>query len=243
MLVPRPDALRPDVRNFFKGEGKGGEYIAFPRGIGQTLGNESPLLTSVIRAPQTAYSYNPKDDVESIDDPFAVGQQLSLVSVMQARNSARFTVIGAAEMLEDKWFDTKVKRSIGMDGVGKDAKTVKTSNRAFAKEISGWTFNEIGIVKVGRIEHHLNEDSPRLSNANVTNPNIYRIKNKVVRWTNRDRRKNPINKNSRHIQLSYPNILGTNSSHSRLRQVMTSNLSSPCSHLSIVFRWCLQSPT
>lgn len=180
VLVSRPDALRPDVRNFFKGDGKGGEYIAFPRGVGQTLGNDSPLLTPVLRAPRTAYSYNPKDDAEGVEDPFAVGQQMSLVTVMQARNSARFTVIGAAEMLEDKWFDADIKRSIGMQGVGKDAKKQKTANRAFAKEISGWTFNEIGVVKVGRIEHYLSGDSSTLSSGNVTNPKIYRIKNKVV---------------------------------------------------------------
>jgi oligosaccharyltransferase complex subunit beta len=172
------------VRNFFKGEGKGGEYIAFPRGVGQTLGNDSPLLTPVLRAPRTAYSYNPKDDVEGVEDPFAVGQQLSLVSVMQARNSARFTVIGSAEMLEDKWFDVKVKPSVGMQDVNKNTKEVKASNRAFAKEISGWTFNEIGVLKVGQIEHHLSDDSSRLSDVNVTNPKIYRVKNKVVSRTN-----------------------------------------------------------
>jgi oligosaccharyltransferase complex subunit beta len=180
VLVPRPDALRPDVRNFFKGEGKGDEYIAFPRGVGQTLGNDSPLLTPVLRGPRSAYSYNPKDDVDGVEDPFAVGKQLSLVSVMQARNSARFTVIGAAEMLEDKWFDAKVKPSAGMQGVNKNAKEVKTSNRAFAKEISGWTFNEVGVMKVGRIEHYLSEDSSRLTDANVINPKIYRVKNTVV---------------------------------------------------------------
>ncbi len=178
ILLPRPDALRPELKNFFRGEGKGGEYIAFPRGVGQTLGNDSPLLAPVLRAPRTAYSYNPKDDVEGVEDPFAAGQQLSLVSVMQARNSARFTVIGAAEMLEDKWFDAKVKRSLGMEGVAKNAKEVKTSNREFAKEISGWTFNEIGVMKVGRIEHYLSELGQ--STANATNPKIYRVKNRVV---------------------------------------------------------------
>ena len=177
MLVPRPDAVRPDVKNFFGGDGKGGEVIAFPRGVGQTLGNTSPLLTPILRAPRTAYSYNPKDDVEGVEDPFAVGQQLSLITTMQARNSARFTVIGSAELLENTWFDGKVKRSVGMNGIGKDAKDAKTSNQAFAKEVTGWTFNEIGVLKVGKIEHHLNEGGVK---SNITNPKIYRVKNDVV---------------------------------------------------------------
>jgi len=112
-----------------------------------------------------------------VEDPFAVGPQLSLITTMQARNSARFTVIGAAEMLEDAWFDGKVKRSIGLGGVGMDATEVKTSNQAFAKEVTGWTFNEIGVLKVGKIEHYLNEGGVK---SNITNPKIYRVKNDVV---------------------------------------------------------------
>ena len=134
-------------------------------------------MTPILRAPRTAYSYNPKDDVEGVEDPFAVGQQLSLITTLQARNSARFTVIGAAELLENTWFDAKVKRSTGLAGAGKDAKQVKTSNQAFAKEVTGWTFNEIGVLKVGKIEHHLNEGGVK---SNITNPKIYRVKNDVV---------------------------------------------------------------
>ena len=177
VLLPRPDAIRPDVKNFFVGDGKGGDVVAFPRGVGQTLGNTSPLLTPILRAPRSAYSYNPKDDVEGVEDPFAVGPQLSLITTMQARNSARFTVIGSAEMLEDKWFDAKVKRSVGMGGAGSDAKSVSTANQEFIKEVTGWTFGEIGVLQVFNIEHYLNESGVR---SNVTNPKIYRVKNDVV---------------------------------------------------------------
>jgi oligosaccharyltransferase complex subunit beta len=93
---------------------------------------------------------------------------------MQARNSARLTVLGSAEVLEDAWFDAKVKRSAGVDGA--NAKQVKTANQAFAKEITGWTFHEIGVLKVGKITHFLNEGGI----SNVTNPKIYRVKNDVV---------------------------------------------------------------
>lgn len=178
VLLPRPDAIRSDVKNYFKGTGQGGEVLAFPRGIGHTLGNERAILTPILRAPRTAYSYNPKDEAGSVEDPFAVGQQLSLVSGMQGLNSARFTIVGAAEMLENTWFDAKVKRSIGLGGVGTDATEMSTSNQAFAKEVTGWTFKEIGVLKVGRVEHYLNEDGN--AKANSTNPKMYRIKNTVV---------------------------------------------------------------
>ncbi|OWO97876.1 hypothetical protein B2J93_7673 [Marssonina coronariae] len=177
LLVPRPDAIRPDVVNFFKGDGTGKEVIAFPRGVGQSLGNESPLLTPILRAPRSAYSYNPNDEIEGVEDPFAVGPQLSLVSTMQARNSARFTVVGSAEMLQDTWFDAKVKRSVGLGGVGAATHEVSTANRAFAKEVSGWTFGEIGVLQVNKVEHFLDEGGVE---SNITNPKIYRVKNEVT---------------------------------------------------------------
>ncbi|KAI9894557.1 MAG: oligosaccharyl transferase glycoprotein complex, beta subunit [Vezdaea aestivalis] len=184
VLVPRPDTLREGAANFFKGTGQGGEYIAFPRGLGHTLGNSNPLLTPVLRAPRTSYSYNPKEESEGVEEPFAVGKQLSLVSALQARNSARFTLLGSVEMLENTWFDAKIKRSIGEMQVGRDAKKQPTSNRAFAEEISAWTFKEIGVVKVGQIEHHLatagrGKGLSAVPSAEL-NPKIYRVKNDVT---------------------------------------------------------------
>jgi oligosaccharyltransferase complex subunit beta len=175
LLLPRPDAIRPDVKNFFKGDGKTGEVIAFPRGVGQSLGNASPLLSPLLRAPRSAYVYNSQEDADAAEEQFAAGQQLSLITTMQARNSARFTVVGSAEMLEDAWFDAKVKRSAGLNSVPA-GKEVKTSNQAFATEVTGWTFKEIGVLKTVNIEHHLNE----AGSQNISNPKIYRVKNDVV---------------------------------------------------------------
>ncbi|KAI9812309.1 MAG: oligosaccharyl transferase glycoprotein complex, beta subunit [Pycnora praestabilis] len=171
---------RQDIKNYFPSEGKG--PIAFPRGVGQSLGNASPLLAPVLRGGETAYAYNPKDEAEVIEDPFAVGQQLSLVTTMQARNSARFAVVGSVEMLEDKWFDAKVK---GLDG-----KQTPTENQQFAQQISAWTFMEVGVLKVGKVEHYLtttsstSEKNDNNSSAGEEildlNPKIYRIKNEVT---------------------------------------------------------------
>ena len=174
LLLPQPSAVRSDAKNFFGGDGT----IAFPRAVAQELGNASPHLARVLRAKATAYSYNPKDEAESVEEPFGVGEQISLVSTMQARNSARFTVFGSVEALEDKWFDAKVK---SLDG-----KQTKTANQEFAKQVTAWTFMETGVLKVGRVEHHLstiNENAK--GNDSVTqlgylNPKIYRVKNDVV---------------------------------------------------------------
>jgi oligosaccharyltransferase complex subunit beta len=186
LVLPPPGRLRPDLSNYFqvrrsgggdgrsggrateKGSGADEGVIAFPNGMGQTLGGGS-LLAPILRGASTSYSYDPKEQTETVDDLFASGAQLALISAIQARNSARLTVLGSADMLSDKWFDAEVKK-VGEKG------SVKTLNREFAKAVAGWTFQEIGVLRVNRVEHHLNEEGL----SNVTNPKIYRIKNDVV---------------------------------------------------------------
>ena len=178
LLVPHPEPKRKDVRNYFGGEG----LVAFPRDVGQVLGNANPLIAPILNAPSTAYSYNSKDETDVVEDPFATGSQLSLVSAMQARNSARFTILGSGELLEDAWFDANVQLG--------DAKKAKTANREFAKKLSAWAFKELGVLKVGRLHHYLNEPvqagkGVRVNETNIVatelNPKIYRIKNEAVR--------------------------------------------------------------
>jgi oligosaccharyltransferase complex subunit beta len=158
--------------NYFGGEG----VLALPNTVGQTLGNTSPLLAPILRAPVTAYPYNPKEEAEAVEDLFATGSQLVLISAMQARNSARFTVLGSLEMLQDKWFTASVKAPNG--------KSTKTVNREFAQQLTEWTFKEVGVLKVGKVTHQLIADA-KVAPENTTelgfsNPEIYRIKNEVV---------------------------------------------------------------
>src|SRR5437667_3382981 len=96
-----------------------------------TLGN-SPLVQPILKAPRTAYSYDQKESAAYADDDtvFAAGSQLALVVGVQARNNARITFVGGADMVGDASF------------------TNKTANRAFAKDISAWTFQETGVLKV-----------------------------------------------------------------------------------------------
>lgn len=176
LLVNRPTPSRSDVVDFFGGQG----IVAFPNAVGQTLGNNNPLLTPLLKAPATAYAYNPKDATESVEDVFATGSQLALASAMQARNSARFVVLGSLESLQDKWYGASVKAP----GSGK---TIKTVNQEFAKQVTEWVFKEVGVLKVVSVNHH--EISPstkpgeNTTQLGLLNPGIYRIKNDVVRRT------------------------------------------------------------
>ncbi|KAM0417345.1 hypothetical protein ACHAPT_012661 [Fusarium lateritium] len=163
LVLDAPRNVRPGLKDYFEIPGA---LLSVSNAVGHTLGS-GPLLTPILRAPPTAYSYNPKEqaDVVDPDELFAAGKQLALVSTMQARNSARFTIIGSAEMLQDKTFDTKVSR--------KGGKTLYPSNREFITSLAGWTFKELGVLRVNKIEHRLQGD-------NETNPGLYRIKNEVT---------------------------------------------------------------
>ena len=174
LLLPQHSSVRSDVRSFFGGDGT----VAFPRAVAQELGNSSPLLMPILRASKMAYSYSLKEEVETAEDPFAVGEQISLVSAMQARNSARFTVFGSAEALQDKYFDAKALNPTGLD--------ISTANRNFARQVSAWTFQEIGVLRTERVEHQLSttqqtaNGSDSVTRLGIPNPNVYRIKNEVV---------------------------------------------------------------
>ncbi|KAK2748921.1 oligosaccharyl transferase glycoprotein complex, beta subunit [Myotisia sp. PD_48] len=167
LLVPRPAKLRSDTKDYFSGDG----ILALPKVAGQSLGVESPLLVPILRAPPTTYSYDTKDDELAIDGKLPTGSQLSLVSAMQARNSARVTVLGSVDSLKDDWFSAEVQTP------NKNRKT-KNVNREFAQQVTAWTFKERGVIKVGRVEHYLNEEVN--VEARETNPAIYRIKNDVT---------------------------------------------------------------
>lgn len=171
LLLPVPRPIRSDISDLFASGAPADTPIAYPRGAAVQLG-AGPLLTPIIRAPTTAYIYNQKDETEAlaVDELFGAGEQLALVAGVQARNSARLAVVGSAEMLSDKWFDAKVTK------VG-EKKEVSTYNREFAKRVAGWAFQEVGVLKVNWVEHRLNEVGP---GANVSNPEMYRIKNDVV---------------------------------------------------------------
>lgn len=164
VLVLDGTAARAGVKPYFALPDGG--VLAVPHTAGHVLGN-SQLLTPVLRAPDTAYSYNPKEQGTTVepDELFAAGRQLALASALQARNSARVSVVGA-EVLQDKWFDAQVAKV--------DGKKTKTQNKEFARSLSGWTFQEIGVLRVNDVQH-------RLVGSDEPNPSLYRIKNDVVR--------------------------------------------------------------
>ncbi|KAI5286368.1 oligosaccharyl transferase glycoprotein complex, beta subunit, partial [Ascosphaera atra] len=170
LLLERPGALRQGLKSFFAGDG----IIAFPRAAGQAFGISSELVAPILRAPPTAYSYDKKAPEGEVDDTFATGSQVALVSAMQARNNARLSVVGSVESLQDRWFDVDVQRS-------HDAQSTKTLNREFAKQVTAWTFQEAGVLKAGEVKHYQQTMDGLVEPANASGQlyPLYRVKSDV----------------------------------------------------------------
>ena len=172
LVLAPPAPVRPNIKPYFTPVGDdAAKPIVYPHGMGHVLGS-SQLLTPILRAPSTAYLYDAQEQADLIetDELFASGAQLGLVSVFQARNSARVAILGAVELLADKWFDANVST------VSNAGTVSNTWNREFAKRLSGWTFHEVGVVRVISVDHRLNGED----GSQELNPEIYRINNDAV---------------------------------------------------------------
>lgn len=117
------------------------------RGIGHKVNPSNSLLTSVLWAPQESYSWESVNMDERADqDPLIAGKDISLVSVMQARNNARITFLGSTEMLSDAFFRAPAKKQ--------GDKETANGNRKFIEELTKWTFHEKGDLDVVAVQHH-----------------------------------------------------------------------------------------
>ncbi|KAF3919618.1 hypothetical protein ABW20_dc0104131 [Dactylellina cionopaga] len=151
-----------DTKNYFAGDDASAKLLY--KGAGLAIGN-SPLVQPILTAPRFAYSYDTKESASYADDEniFSAGKQLVLVAGVQTRNNARITFVSGADMFADASF-TKVAKNNKM-----------SANRAFAKDVTAWTFKETGVLRVDLVEHWGQEFGPA-----VINGNVYRIKHDVT---------------------------------------------------------------
>ncbi|KAJ6257536.1 hypothetical protein Dda_7321 [Drechslerella dactyloides] len=162
LLVDLP-TFPDNTKNYFASGDDPSAKILY-KGAGLAIGN-SPLVQPILTAPRLAYSYDAKEASSYADDEsvFSAGQQLALVAGVQTRNSARITFVSGGDIFADASF-TKVAKTNKM-----------TANRAFAKDVTAWTFKETGVLNVDVVEHWGVEFGP-----NIINGDVYRIKSDVT---------------------------------------------------------------
>ncbi|KAF9415651.1 hypothetical protein BGZ94_010441 [Podila epigama] len=135
------------------------------RGIGHKVNPSNSLLNTVLWAPNEAYTWeNLNLDEPADQNPTLSGKEISLVSVMQARNNARIAFLGSTDMLTDAFFSFSPKKHAQNE--------VKSGNRKFIEELTKWTFQEKSVLEVVAVEHHkVGEEEP---------PAHYRIKDNMT---------------------------------------------------------------
>lgn len=125
------------------------------RGTGLITDVDNPLVLPVLRAPSTAYSYNPSQPIT--DYPHATGQNMLLVAALQARNNARVVVSGSLEFFSDAFITAAVQTPQG-------EKFERSGNGKVVESLSRWVFREEGVLRVVSVDHHLvGENEPPIS--------------------------------------------------------------------------------
>jgi len=72
------------------------------RGAAHGLG-PGPFLLPFVKGKRTGYTYDEKEDLDTVEDPYVAGSQAFLVSGFQARNNARVVVTSSLDMFSNEY--------------------------------------------------------------------------------------------------------------------------------------------
>lgn len=122
--------------------GKTKKPVAFS-GIGMTLEPNNILGFHALVAPATAYSANPVKEITAkvVESDLLFGNEIGLVTAIQARNNARLVFAGSLDLFADKYF------------------TDAFSNALFSDAITKWGFQESGVLRATNVQHHREDGS------------------------------------------------------------------------------------
>jgi len=110
------------------------------KGVGHQFNEENPLVFPVLNANPSSISWDMSAKGSPSSHPnsvYAVGSEISLVSVSQTRNNARILLVGSMELLSDKLFSVK-----------------NSGNKHFVDELFKWVLQEKSVLRVGSVKHH-----------------------------------------------------------------------------------------
>lgn len=78
------------------------------KGVAATIPPDSEYAVPALLGSYTAYSLGKGGKLNAVEEPI-IGHDISMVSLVQARNNARIVVFGSLSMLSDKFFNAKFK--------------------------------------------------------------------------------------------------------------------------------------
>lgn len=137
------------------------------RGLGH-VAQSSQLLTPVVRASGSAYSYALGAVVSEY--PAAAGRDVLLVSALQTRSNARVVYCGSVDLLSDDFMNRSFVSAA-------HSSVQKSGNEAFTRELLAWTFHERGLLRARKLTH------VKIGAEHDVNPQSYRVQDHIVRQT------------------------------------------------------------
>eukprot|EP01026_Neomeris_dumetosa_P084806 TRINITY_DN9987_c1_g1_i3.p1 TRINITY_DN9987_c1_g1~~TRINITY_DN9987_c1_g1_i3.p1 ORF type:complete len:498 (-),score=44.70 TRINITY_DN9987_c1_g1_i3:278-1591(-) len=138
--------------------------IAF-KGIGQSHSSESEYVSVALAGQASTYS---GDAEYTLPNPplLLAGQELALVSLVQARTNGRVGIFGSLEMFSNRYYHTDVIEGFSGKKIG------RTGNAQFCKGVSEWVFKKRGVLEISDLRHSL-------VNSTEPTPETYTIKDQI----------------------------------------------------------------
>lgn len=137
------------------------------RGIAHTVPDLFPLATTVLAGAPTSYSSDPSTtfevELDGTHGPALAGQDAKLVTAFQTLTGSRTMWTGSLDMFSDDFFQVS------------PAGGQKVANEALAKDLTAWTFQEEGVLRVDAVRHHAVGEHAQKEQ--------YRIRQELVRPT------------------------------------------------------------
>ncbi|KAK4514186.1 uncharacterized protein ATC70_001773 [Mucor velutinosus] len=130
-------------------------------GTGLTVG-QLPLSTAILAAGSDAFV------AESYNKRAKASDTVTLVGALQSRNSARVTFVGSLDVFSDKYWSASVN-------IESDKSFKKSGNEEFVKQLSQWTFQEKGVLKVVGHAHHKQNETEQLDWYRVKDDITYHV--------------------------------------------------------------------
>lgn len=127
-------------------------------GTGLTVG-QLPLSTAILNAESDAFV------ADEYTKRAASADTVSLVGALQSRNNARVTFVGSLDLFSDKLISSSIK-------VGSAKTYGKSGNEDFIAQLTEWTFQEKGVLRVVGHSHHKANETEQLD--------WYRVKDDIV---------------------------------------------------------------
>jgi len=122
------------------------------QGIGMVINGRNSLVSPVLTAPSTSFSWTPSKPVTSM--PMMLGKETTLISALEARNNARVLIVGSLKFFSDEFAH---------------------SNELHARQLGLWAFLRAGVLRLSNVEHYLSDTKQTLETYTIYDMMTFRV--------------------------------------------------------------------